>query len=43
LQGRLFRIAELDGFSVEFRGDPTIDELIFHQPNWTFAAARIEG
>jgi CubicO group peptidase (beta-lactamase class C family) len=43
LQGRRFRIAELDGFSVEFRGDPTIDELIFHQPNWTFAAARIEG
>jgi len=43
LQGRRFRIAELEGFSVEFRGDAPIDELIFHQPNGTFPAARIDG
>jgi CubicO group peptidase (beta-lactamase class C family) len=40
LQGRRFRIAELEGHSVEFRGDPTLDELIFHQPQGTFVAAR---
>jgi CubicO group peptidase (beta-lactamase class C family) len=40
-QGRRFRIAELDGHTVEFRGETSIDEMIFHQPNWTFAAARI--
>jgi CubicO group peptidase (beta-lactamase class C family) len=43
LQDRRFRIAELEGHSVEFRGDATIDELTFHQPNGTFVAARIEG
>jgi hypothetical protein len=43
LQGRRFRIAELEGHSVEFRGDATLDELIFHQPNGTFVAARIEA
>jgi len=43
LQGRRFRIAELEGYSVEFRGDATLEELIFHQPNGTFVAARIEG
>jgi CubicO group peptidase (beta-lactamase class C family) len=42
LQARRFRIAELEGYSVEFRGDATLDELIFHQPNGTFVAARIE-
>jgi hypothetical protein len=42
LQGRRFRIAELDGFSVEFRGDGIIDELIFHQPNGTSMAKRVE-
>jgi hypothetical protein len=42
LQGRRFRIAEL-GYSVEFRGDATIDEVVFHQPNGTFVAARVEG
>jgi hypothetical protein len=42
-QGRRFRIAELEGYSVEFRGATIIDEVIFHQPNGTFAAARIEG
>jgi hypothetical protein len=35
LQGRRFRIAELEGHSVEFRGDATLDELIFHQPDGT--------
>jgi CubicO group peptidase (beta-lactamase class C family) len=40
-QGRRFRIVELEGFIVEFRGDGTIvDELIFHQPNGTFIARR---
>jgi hypothetical protein len=40
-QGRRFRIVELEGFIVEFRGDGRIvDELIFHQPNGTFAARR---
>jgi Domain of unknown function (DUF3471) len=42
LQGRRFRIAELEGFSVEFGGDGIIDKIIFHQPNGTFVADRIE-
>jgi hypothetical protein len=42
-QGRRFQIAELEGFSVEFRGEAIIDEVIFHQPNGTFVAARVEG
>jgi CubicO group peptidase (beta-lactamase class C family) len=43
-QGRRFRIVEREGFVVEFRGDGTvIDEVIFHQPNSTFAAERVEG
>jgi hypothetical protein len=42
LQGRRFRIAELAGFSVEFAGETIIDKLIFHQPNGTFVADRIE-
>lgn len=33
----------LEGHSVEFRGDAAIDEVIFHQPNGTFVAARVEG
>jgi hypothetical protein len=34
---------ELDGFVVEFRGEGAIaDEVIFHQPNGTFIAKRIE-
>ena len=42
-QGRRFRIVELEGFFVEFRGEGTIiDELIFHQPNGTFVAKRVE-
>jgi CubicO group peptidase (beta-lactamase class C family) len=41
--GRRFRILELKGFVVEFRGDGmTIDEVIFHQPNGTFVAQRVE-
>jgi hypothetical protein len=41
-QGRRFRIAELEGFFVEFRGDGTIIEVIFHQPNGTFVAKRVD-
>jgi hypothetical protein len=42
-EGRSFRIAELEGFFVEFRGEGTIiDELIFHQPNGTFVAKRVD-
>jgi beta-lactamase family protein/uncharacterized protein DUF3471 len=42
--GRIFRIAELDGFHLEFRRGPSgaIDEMIFHQPNGTFRARRAE-
>jgi CubicO group peptidase (beta-lactamase class C family) len=43
-QGRRFRIVELEGFAVEFRGEGAIvDEVIFHQPNGTFIAKRVEG
>jgi len=43
-QGRRFRIVELDGYAVEFRGEGAIvDEVIFHQPNGTFVARRVEG
>jgi hypothetical protein len=42
-QGRRFRIIELQGFAVEFRGEGAIiDEVIFHQPNGTFIARRLE-
>jgi CubicO group peptidase (beta-lactamase class C family) len=42
-QGRRFRIVELEGFVVEFRGEETtVDEMIFHQPNGTFVARRLE-
>jgi CubicO group peptidase (beta-lactamase class C family) len=41
--GRRFRIVELVGFVVEFRGEGTIiDEMIFHQPNGTFVARRLD-
>lgn len=41
-QGRRFRIVELEGFVVEFRGEGmTVDEVIFHQPNGTFVAQRV--
>src|SRR5262249_34102090 len=43
-QGRKFRIVELEGFAVEFRGEAAImDELMFHQPNGTFVAKRADG
>jgi hypothetical protein len=44
-QGRIFRIAELEGFRVEFRAAPNgvVDELIFHQPNGTFLGRRTDG
>jgi CubicO group peptidase (beta-lactamase class C family) len=43
-QGRRFRIVELDGYAVEFRGGgDLIDEVIFHQPNGTSIAKRVEG
>jgi CubicO group peptidase (beta-lactamase class C family) len=43
-QGRRFRIVELEGSVVEFRGEGRIvDEAIFHQPNGTFVAKRVEG
>jgi hypothetical protein len=43
-QGRRFRIVELEGFAVEFRGEGTIiDEVVFHQPDGTFVAERVEG
>jgi hypothetical protein len=42
-EGRRFRIVELDGFFVEFRGEGTIiDEVVFHQPNGTFVAKRMD-
>ena len=41
-QGRRFRIVELDGFFVEFRGGgTTVDEVIFYQPNGIFVAQRV--
>ena len=40
---RRFRIVELEGFVVEFRGEGTVvDEMIFHQPNCTFVAKLAE-
>ena len=43
-QGRSFRIVELEGFVVEFRGEGTsVDEAVFHQPNGTFVAKRVKG
>lgn len=44
LQGRRFRVVELDGFVVEFRGEAsTVTELVLHQPYGTFVAARVDG
>ena len=41
-QGRRFRIVELDGFAVEFRGEnDRIDQIVFHQPNGIFVADRV--
>jgi hypothetical protein len=42
-QGRTFRIRELQGFFVEFSGEGVrVDEIVFHQPNGTFVAKRVE-
>ncbi|MBR1230375.1 MULTISPECIES: serine hydrolase [unclassified Bradyrhizobium] len=41
-QGRRFRIVELEGLVVEFRGEAVIDEVVFHQPNGVFVAQRVE-
>ena len=41
-QERRFRIVELDGFAVEFRGqDDEMSQIVFHQPNGTFVADRL--
>ncbi|MBR0826946.1 serine hydrolase [Bradyrhizobium manausense] len=41
-QGRRFRVAELEGFAVEFRGEgESIGQIIFHQPNGTSIADRV--
>ena len=41
-QGRRFRIVELDGFAVEFRGEGEIvGQIVFHQPNGTSIADRV--
>jgi len=43
LQGRRFRVVELDGFAVEFRVDAsTVTEMVLHQPYGTFIAARVD-
>jgi CubicO group peptidase (beta-lactamase class C family) len=44
-QGGIFSIRELEGFRVEFRRGATgsVEELVFHQPNGTFIAHRIES
>jgi hypothetical protein len=41
-QDRIFAIAELAGYRVEFRQseDGAVDALIFHQPNGTSVAPR---
>lgn len=42
--GRRFRIVELEGFAVEFRGEGmSMDEVIFHQSNGTLVARRSQG
>jgi CubicO group peptidase (beta-lactamase class C family) len=42
-QGRQFRMVDVDGYVMEFRGAVSrIDEIIFRQPNGTFVAQRVE-
>jgi hypothetical protein len=36
VRGTLFNVKQLPGFSVEFKGD----QIIFYQPNGTFAGKR---
>ena len=42
-QGATFAIAGLDGYRTEFRRGPSaaIEELVYHQPNGTFVAKRV--
>jgi CubicO group peptidase (beta-lactamase class C family) len=44
-QGRVFTITPLEGFRVEFQRGLTdvVEAIIFHQPNGTFRAARVDG
>jgi CubicO group peptidase (beta-lactamase class C family) len=43
-QGATFAILRLDGYRVEFRRGTAgaVDELVYHQPNGTFIARRVE-
>lgn len=43
-QGRIFVIAEIKGLRVEFQrgAHGAVDELVFHQPNGTVVASRLE-
>ncbi len=43
-RGTTFALQELQGFRVEFRRNPSgvVDAIIFHQPNGTFIAKRVE-
>jgi CubicO group peptidase (beta-lactamase class C family) len=44
-RGTTFALRELPGFRVEFRRDPSgiVEAIIFHQPNGTFIARRVEA
>ena len=44
-QAAIFTILRLDGYRTEFRRGPagTVDELVYHQPNGTFIARRVES
>lgn len=44
-QGRVFAIASLEGYRVEFQGDAAdaVEAIVFHQPNGTFRARREAG
>ena len=42
---RIFKITELDGYRVEFQRDDSgaVDTIVFHQPNGTFSARRVQA
>jgi hypothetical protein len=44
-QDATFTIVTLDGYRAEFRRGPagTVEELVYHQPNGTFIARRVES
>jgi CubicO group peptidase (beta-lactamase class C family) len=44
-QGRIFAILPLEGFRVEFQRGPAadIEAIVFHQPNGTFRARRVQN